>query len=338
MIDINDVVKSAILGTVVGDALGVPVEFTSRAERDREPVTGMIAYGTHSQPKGTWSDDSSMMLATMDSLILRKRFDPSDVMRRFANWRSEGDYTPYGKCFDIGITCSKAISSYLNGTEPLKCGGDREDDNGNGSLMRIMPGSLNRAVMGNYWDEDVIEDTVSFIHDLSSLTHAHPRSLIGCMIYTSICHELIYCEEKSLETLIQDAISKIMEFYQNAWEKNDWFEEAFLAEMKRDAYARLSDINHFKTIDRNKIRSGGYIVHTLEAAIWCLLNTGSYSECVLAAVNLGDDTDTVGAVAGGLAGLYYGYNDIPDEWLKVIAEKEWIDALCNDYSKTIPLT
>ena len=335
MIDKAYVVKSSIFGTVVGDALGVPVEFTSRAERDKDPVVGMMAYGTHSQPKGTWSDDSSMIIATMDSFILRRCFDPSDVMQRFANWRSAGDYTPYGKCFDIGITCSKAITSFLNGIEPLKCGGTREEDNGNGSLMRIIPGSLKRAVLEDYWDDNVLEDTVALIHDLSILTHAHPRSLIGCMLYTSICHELICGENRNLEILIQDAISKTMEFYQNAWERYDWFDNAFLFEIKNNAYARISNVQRFKAVSRNEIYSGGYIVHTLEAAIWCLLNTNSYSECVLTAVNLGDDTDTVGAVAGGLAGLRYGYDDIPGDWLQVIAGKEWIDGLCHDYAKTI---
>ena len=328
----KNIVKSAIFGVVVGDALGVPVEFTPRVDRDIDPVTGMIAYGTHSQPAGTWSDDSSMMLATMDSIILRRRFDPDDVMQKFADWLIKGDYTPYGKAFDVGTTCSKAITEFLHGTEPYKCGGKTEKDNGNGSLMRIMPGSLCCAASEEYWDEEKIGEASDFIHGLSGLTHGHPRSLMGCLIYTSICHELILGKDEPLEDRIQDAVGRTLEFYDHAWEKYSWFDEDFCVEIRNDAYVRLRNINEFKNLPRETIQSGGYVVHTLEAAVWCLLNTNSFPECVLAAVNLGDDTDTVGAVAGGLAGLLYGYNAIPEAWLKVIAKREWIEALCDDYA------
>lgn len=332
----TDTIKAGIFGTVVGDALGVPVEFSNRTERQKDPVTDMREYGTHNQPKGTWSDDSSMMLATMDSMIIRKGIRFDDIMDRFSGWLNTADYTPHGKVFDVGITCSNAISRYKNDhIDPLECGGIGERDNGNGSLMRIMPVSLYYGIKQDYWDEDVLDDAVDYIQEVSCLTHGHPRSLIGCVIYTSICHELIYRKAKSVHDAVQDAISKTRKYYDSAWEAHSWLDEKFRDEIKADAYGRLANLKSFELLPDDEIKSSGYVVHTLEAAVWCLLNSDSYSECVLKAVNLGDDTDTVGAVAGGLAGLCYGYRNIPENWIDAIVSKEWINGLCVDFEKLI---
>ncbi len=332
----RDVVNAGIFGTVVGDALGVPVEFTNRVERQKDPVTDMREYGTHNQPKGTWSDDSSMMLATMDSMIIRKGIRFNDIMDRFSGWLNNGDYTPYGKVFDVGITCSNAISKYNNNhIDPIECGGKGEHDNGNGALMRIMPVSLYYGIKQDYWDEDVLDAAVDYIQETTCLTHGHPRSQIGCVIYTSICHELIYRTDKPVCDVVQDAVSKTREFYNSAWEAHEWLDNTFSKEIKTDAYGRLADLTAFKKLSDEDIKSSGYVVYTLEAAVWCLLNSDSYADCVLKAVNLGDDTDTVGAVAGGLAGLCYGYKNIPEDWLEAIASKEWISGLCEDFGKLI---
>ena len=152
-----DVIRTGIFGVVVGDALGVPVEFTSRWERQRDPVTDMREYGTHSQPKGTWSDDSSMMFATMDSMIICDGIDYADIMKRFRSWNINGEYTPFGTVFDIGITCARAISHFRPGEDPLQCGLSGERDNGNGSLMRIMPVSLYCAMKEDFWEEEVLK-------------------------------------------------------------------------------------------------------------------------------------------------------------------------------------
>lgn len=134
----------AVLGLVVGDALGVPVEFKSRAELKANPVTDMIGYGTHNQPAGTWSDDSSMAIATMEWLGEMENAIPDYtlLMDKFSNWLMYGDYTPYGHTFDCGISTSRAIMNYGRGMDPLQCGGKTDYDNGNGSLMRILPVAL----------------------------------------------------------------------------------------------------------------------------------------------------------------------------------------------------
>ena len=335
MFDRIDVVKSGVFGTVVGDALGVPVEFSSRTMRKADPVTGMREYGTHNQPKGTWSDDSSMMLATMDSMIRCEGINYDDMMQKFAGWIRHGDYTPYGVVFDAGGTCAKAISRYAPGLDPCKCGGNGERDNGNGSLMRIMPVALYCAFDIDYYYGSIFNEYVEMIQNASSLTHGHPRSLIACVLYASICHDLIFRDDAPILVTLQKSVDETFKYYSNAWEGQPWFNEDFLKEIKADTYGGLRDLETFMHLPDSEIRGSGYVVHSLEAAIWCLLNSDSYEDCVLKAVNLGEDTDTTAAVAGGLAGLCYGYDHIPKEWIDVIASKEWILGLCDDFSELL---
>ena len=334
MNDFKYVVKSAMFGMAVGDALGVPVEFSDRAERDADPVTDMREYGTHNQPKGTWSDDSSMAFAAMDSLADNGRFIPEDVMKRFSDWYLNAEYTPYGRVFDIGITCSKAILKYQRGVDPLLCGGRGERDNGNGSLMRIMPFALMVAGREDYWSDDALKETVPILHDASSLTHGHPRSLIACVLYASACHELIWHPEGSTRDCLQEAVDKTFAFYEKGRGLFPWLQLEFQAELEKNAYGRLCDLMKFQALPKSSIRGSGYVLDTLEASFWCLLNSDDYAECTLKAVNLGEDTDTVGAVAGGLAGLRYGCDRIPAKWLNVLAKKEWIEGLCERFANT----
>ena len=327
-----DAIKAGIFGVVVGDALGVPVEFTSRAERKADPVVDMREYGTHSQPKGTWSDDSSMALAALDSIIQNGGINYDDMMERFRDWKINGNYTPHGRVFDVGITCSRAIAKYRPGVKATECGSAGERDNGNGSLMRIMPVSLYDALEEEYWNDTFVEEAAENAHGASSLTHRHPRSLVACLMHTSICHELIYRKDESIYMAIWKGIHGTFDFYERCASSLPWYDESFKGEMQADAYGRLRDLEAFMNLPDSEIKSSGYVVHTLEAAIWCLLNSDAYADCVLKAVNLGDDTDTVGAIAGGFAGLAYGYYSIPEEWLIVIVKKDWINKLCEDFA------
>lgn len=328
----EEIVRSGTFGVAVGDALGVPVEFSDRDERDADPVTDMREFGTHNQPRGTWSDDSSMAFAAMDSLADNGKFVPGDVMRRFSDWLLYADYTPHGRVFDVGMTCSRAIIAYGRGVDPVRCGGRGERDNGNGSLMRIMPFALVNAAREDYWEDSVIMETATLVHDASSLTHGHPRSLIACLIYASACHELIYGPADGAKACLQRAVEKTLAFYEGVGRDCPRCGEEFREELKGNAFGRLRNMGEFRRVPREGIRGSGYVADTLEAAFWCLLNSGDYAECVLKAVNLGDDTDTVGAVAGGLAGLYYGYGGIPGEWVGALAKKEWIEELCQRYA------
>lgn len=293
-------IKSVILGHAVGDALGVPVEFRSREFLKQDPVTGMTGFGTYPVPAGSWSDDTSMTLCALDSLA-KGRFDPEDIMRKFGDWYYRNEYTPTGKTFDVGSTCRNAISNYFEKQIDIRhCGLSEERANGNGSLMRILPFAL--YVYSH-------PDRLKELTDVgSSLTHSHLRTRIACYLYSLILIGLL--ETKSLGA-VQKGTAKAARIFGNT---EDWrFYEKLASIGKRPVW---------------EIRSSGYVVDTLEAAVWCLLTTGSYQECVLKAVNLGEDTDTVASVAGGLAGALYGYGAIPEEWLSALKKRENIEDLC----------
>lgn len=315
---------AAILGLVVGDALGVPAEFKSRAELKVNPIMDMIGYGTHNQPAGTWSDDSSMVIATMEWLSEMENNEPDYtlLMEKFGNWLLYGDYTPYENTFDCGISTSRAIMNYGRGMEPLQCGGQADYDNGNGSLMRILPVALWKSA--ELAGEEV--GGANFIFNVSAVTHAHVRSKIGCLIYSKLIADLLYAQNDDKFDAVQKSLLSCKCYLETIDDKQTIYEIG--------KYARLWNLDTFKNLDEDNIKSTGYVVDTLEAAIWCFLNTDSYKDCVLKAVNLGDDTDTVGAVAGGLAGLYYGLEEIPAEWIELLPKKEWIIELAKKMKRS----
>jgi ADP-ribosylglycohydrolase len=275
----------------------------------------MREYGTHEQPMGTWSDDSSMTLATIDSIKTLGRIDYKDIMDKFGDWCLYGDYTPFNDLFDIGSATTRAIVNYGRGAAPTLAGGDSENDNGNGSLMRILP-----ICLFLYERQKKVctseDECIYVIHEASSMTHRHLRSLIGCGIYYFLVKAILDWQGSPLERL-QEGMNNAYVYYRKDIQN--------LKELEH--YKRLIDLQQFQNLPENEIKSSGYVVDTLEAAVWCLINTKSYAECVLKAVNLGDDTDTVAAVVGGLAGLYYGYDNIPAEWIGVIQKREWIEEL-----------
>ena len=308
-------IQDGILGLAVGDALGVPVEFRNREGLKQQPVTGMRAYGTHHQPAGSWSDDTTMTLCTLESLT--KGVDYDDMMDRFCRWVDEGYMTPHGKLFDIGRTTLHALRLYSSGTPALQCGGTDVRDNGNGSLMRILPAIF---YLRREYGAACMEKAEAFtlIHNLSRLTHAHPISQMACGLYCDMANGLM--NGKNLAEAVNHAVLTKERWYGKQEEFSSWL-------------AKFDFINAemLAALPEEAIKSSGYVVDTLQAALWCLLTTHSYHECVLKAVNLGSDTDTVAAVAGGLAGILYGTESIPQNWLRVLAKKEEIVRLCNAF-------
>ena len=307
---------NGIMGVVVGDALGCPVQFESREEVARHPVIGMRGYGTFNLPEGSWTDDSSLTIALLESIRRVGEIDLDDIMENFMKWLYDGEFTPYGESYDIGRGTMQAINRYKKNRKAKKCGGDEEWNNGNGSLMRIMPACLYCSVMessGMYSDRDAID----VIHSVGGLTHAHIRSNIACGLYFFMAKYILF-REGSLQERIQEGLTQGFAFY-----------ESYLADKENlHYYDRLKDLEAFKSLPADKIKSTGYVVDALEAAVWSLITTDRFDQALLKAVNLGDDTDTVGAIAGGLAGLYYGYDSIPEEWLSAIKRREWIEEMC----------
>ena len=297
-------IKAVMFGHAVGDALGVPVEFRSRDHLKKNPVKDMMGYGTHNVPAGTWSDDTSMSLCELSSL-LNGNIDYDDIMKNFVKWSYDGEFTTDGVVFDIGNTCSNAIDNYFYSGKPAKkCGLTSERSNGNGSLMRIHPFVLYAYYNGINDDKEFID----MIASASSLTHAHKCSINGCIIYAYVLRELLNNPEKSSVYKGIDYAKSVRAFGCN--------------------YDRVFDCN-IDALSNADIKSSGYVVHSLEAALWCLLTTNSYEECVLKAVNLGEDTDTVAAIAGSLAGALYGIDAIPENWMGKLRKKEYIEKMCN---------
>lgn len=314
-------IKAVMIGHAVGDALGVPVEFASREEVDANPVEDMEGFGTYPYPAGTWSDDTSMSVAALDSLA-KGEIDWDEIMCNFGKWLHDGDYTPSGETFDAGRTCVKAIVNYFaNNTKAIESGGTDEYSNGNGSLMRIHPFSLFLYTKGNF--------DLQIIHNASALTHAHKRSQMACGIYSFVLWELLKSPSKAA---VVRGLSKAKRFYHEWDEMKSYYKMLF----RRIGLTELhfEDPDTFERAKRDEIKSSGYVVDTIEAAIWCLMNTHSYKECVLTAVNLGDDTDTIAAIAGGLAGALYGYEAIPQEWRNTLIKRDYIEEMCERANET----
>lgn len=303
-------ISGGLFGLAVADALGVPVEFTPRRILKENPVTGMRGFGTYDQPPGTWSDDTSLTLCLMDSLAQTEAPDYGDIMKNFASWLTEGKYTPHGEAFGVGHSTRKAILLSLSGKPPLECGGTALEANGNGSLMRILP-------MAYYlYPMDDPEACLREVHRISSLTHAHPLSKIACGIYVLLLTALL--KGKSCES----AVSAAGRYYSSHKEFSPWLEH----------FHRILDVSGLEKLSSPEISSSTYVIHSLEAAFWCFLTTDSYRGCVLKAANLGEDTDTVAAIAGGLAGTFYGKEDIPAEWIHALVRKDCLDEIMDRFT------
>ena len=265
--------RDAVYGLAIGDALGVPFEFSGRGSFE---CTKMVGYGFWDQPAGTWSDDTSMTIATAKSLKDNGgKILTHDMFDNFMQWADSEDFNCNGECFDIGGATGAALRTGIPQT------GERS--NGNGSLMRILP-----LAFVDCKDEE--------IRDVSAITHGHEISMQACVIYVHIAKRL----------LAGETIQKIIPTLN--------YEKPF---------DRLCMIDQ---LPEDEIKSSGFVVHTLEATLWVLAKYDNFKDTVLAAVNLGDDTDTTGAVAGGLAGIIYGVeDDFARECYEVLRGKEIID-------------
>ncbi|MDY6802712.1 MAG: ADP-ribosylglycohydrolase family protein [Cyanobacteriota bacterium] len=292
-------ILSGLIGVCVGDALGVPVEFSSREKRRKKPVTEMTGYGTYRQPPGTWSDDASLTLCLAEALC--EGFNLEAIARNFVRWYYEDYWTARGEVFDVGGTTSQAIFRLREGVPPTKAGGMGEFDNGNGSLMRILPLAFCYKTVD-------FPELIQRVHYCSSMTHAHLRSQIACGIYISIA----ICLLEGLEPKVAyiEGIKRIKVIYSTP---------KYASEMHLFSRILEGEIDSFPM---KEISSDTYVLHSLEAALWCFLNASSYAEAVLKAVNLGGDTDTTAAITGGLAGIYYGIDNIPSDWIEVLARKD----------------
>lgn len=295
-------VLGGILGLCIGDALGVPVEYRSRQSLREKPVTDLTGHGVHNQPPGTWSDDSTLSLCLAESLC--SGYDPSDVGERFVRALYEGYWTPGGKMFDVGGTTKEAIHRLKKRPEDPTTAGSRDEyANGNGSLSRILPLAFTLGGLGcaERWQR---------VAAVSSLTHAHQRTILACAFYVELALRLLVNQEPR-----QAYVGVCAHARKNLVENEE------ISHYQRFLSGKLDEA------PEDSIRSSGYVVDSLEASVWCFLTERTFRGVVLKAVNLGDDSDTTAALAGGIAGIAYGYSAIPSDWLDRLARRGEIEEL-----------
>lgn len=293
-------IKEVILGGVVGDAIGVPHEFKSRILLDNKPCIDMDGFGTHYQPMGTWSDDSSLTFCLMDGIIFGEDII-NQTSENFVKWLYECFWTPHGQVFDVGNATRNSIQSLKYGVSPEYSGGKTQDSNGNGSLMRISP-------LAFYCLNMELNERYELIKKVSSITHAHIISIKSCFYYIELLIGLINGNNLEESLIIADNNFKLI------------FGCEF-DELKKILNCEISKI------ERDNIYSSGYVIHTLSSAIWCVSTSQSYEISILKAVNLGNDTDTTAMVTGTISGLVFGYKNIPKKWLNKIVRLNDINEL-----------
>jgi ADP-ribosyl-[dinitrogen reductase] hydrolase len=290
MTTLEDRFKGCLIGLASGDAVGTSVEFQPRGSF--APVTDMTGGGPFHLKSGQWTDDTSMALCLAASLTECNGFDAFDQMQRYCRWRSEGYMSSTGKCFDIGNTVAEALNNFIATGEP-NSGPTREHSAGNGSIMRLAPVPM-------YFHFSV-RDSVYFSGESSRTTHGALECVEACQLFGTMLHRALSGDTKEAILLSHDATQ--------------------LKSKKIQAIAR----GDYKNKDYKDITGSGYVVDSLEAALWCFLSTDNFKDAILKAVNLGDDADTTAAVCGQIAGAYYGIDGIPAHWRSKLAMLDTIE-------------
>ena len=280
----------ALVGLAVGDALGTTLEF---ALRDQLPHhTEMVGGGPFDLEPGEWTDDTSMALCLADSLLANQGFDPIDVMDRYVRWWRYGENSSNGECFDIGNTTCEALLIYEETRDPMS-GPSHPLSSGNGSLMRLAPVPI--------FYQSNIAKAIEFSALQSRTTHASSEAVDACKFFATLL-------VKAIGGAQQDVL-----FGNIPWNGCDAVNEIAQGTWKRKS--------------RDEIRSTGYVIDSLEAAVWCVHGASSFEEAVVMAVNLGDDADTVGAITGQLAGALWSSDSIPQRWLRELKWRDHIEDL-----------
>ena len=314
----KNIVKNVLYGVAIGDALGVPVEFLYRDDvrniniQEMEGTDSNFNYGTRwgdMVPKGCWSDDTAMTLASIDALC-KNGYDPNAFMDKFILWLKEGKYSSLNYAFGLGGCCAKAINNYRRTNDAYNCGCTGEKDNGNGSLMRISPVCL-ALIASNYDTSERLE----ILNILGGVTHAHPISKLGNFIYLLFMEKLIETNDKD------KAFDYIINYnYEKYFDKNTISKYMHILSKK---FLELKDIEEKKN---------GYVVDTLEGVIFSIMNNDNFKDSILCSINLGYDTDTIGAITGSLAAILYGYDNIPKTWIRDLKNKEYLDEMIEKFS------
>lgn len=314
MENLNNKVKGAIYGLLIGDAVGVPYEFKSPAKLPPIDKIDMIPPADFSRtyptiPIGTWSDDGSQALCLLASLLHCQKLDQDDLMKRFANWYNVGYMAVDNHTFDVGVQTAQAIRNYTQGIAVEDCASNHEQANGNGSLMRTLPLAIWHSLK-NTSDEQLIADAYAQSH----VTHAHLRSKICCALYCLWAKAILHGQ--TINDAWKTAVDKLYAMFDS-----------------REETGELEELDFFiRPYDLADVSGSGYVVDCLKSA-YVALQEDSYEKVIKKAISLGKDTDTTACVAGGIAGLYHGFDNIPQKWVEQLREKETVEPLLADLLK-----
>lgn len=297
--ELSDRAVGALLGLAVGDAVGATVEFMPPGSF--EPVTDMVGGGPHRLEPGQWTDDTSMALCLAESLLECGSFDPLDQMQRYVRWYREGYLSSTGVCFDIGNATRAALHRFEQGGDPY-AGSEAPNTAGNGSIMRLAPVPL-------FFASDPLE-AVRYAGESSRTTHAAREAVDACRYMAALIVGALGGASKA--ELLDGFYSPVAELWKDA-----------------PLAARVAEVGggSFRRREPPAIRGSGYVVESLEAALWAFDRSSSFREGLLMAVNLGDDADTTGAVYGQIAGAHYGVEGIPGEWIERLTMRERVEEL-----------
>jgi ADP-ribosylglycohydrolase len=298
---VQDRKRGTLIGLAVGDALGAAVEFMQPGSF--EPVTDFRAGGPHGLEPGEWTDDTSLALALADSMG-QAGWDLNDQARRYVEWWRKGKYSVNGECFDIGVTTRSSLERFQQTGDARTSGNPAERASGNGSIMRLAPVPIRFAV----FLPDRLDELSILAAESSLPTHASPQCLSGCRYFAVVLAGLINGLDRD-EVLSPD------------WPLLRQLEEI------EPLHSEISNVaaGSFRQKQPPEIRGSGYVVRSLEAALWAFHDADNFEQAVLRAVNLGDDADTTGAVCGQLAGAYWGESGIPAKWRSTLARMDMIE-------------
>lgn len=292
-------VRGALIGLAVGDALGTTLEF--RAPGTFEPITDLVGGGPFGLPAGAWTDDTSMALCLAESLVETGGFEPADQLRRYVRWYRQGHLSSTGHCFDIGNTTRAALTQFEASGDPA-AGGTAASTAGNGSLMRLAPVPIAFAAEP--------AEAVRLAGESSRTTHALPICVDACRYFGALLVGAVRGASKDA------LLAPHYEPVPGLWDA-------------QPLHPKVADVaaGSFVAKQPPAIRGSGYVIDALEAALWAFASTDDYAACVLAAANLGDDADTTAAIAGQIAGAYYGVAGIPERWREKLVMGDRIEAL-----------
>lgn len=290
----KDRVKGALIGLACGDAVGTTLEFETRGTF--EPINDMVGGGPFDLEPGQWTDDMSMAMCLGHSLIYKHGFDPIDQMNRYCNWYQYGYMSSNGECFDIGVTVSSALRKYLETGDPFS-GPVDEFSSGNGSIMRLAPIPM--------YFHNRLQECVEYAGDSSRTTHGSAECIDSCRLFSTYIHKAFTANSK---------------------------EEVFNAggnEPNTEKVRAISSMDFMK-LSYEDLTGSGYVIESLESALWCFVNSSSFEDAILLAANIGNDADTTAAVCGQISGAFYGASGVPAKWKEKLTMSQEIDALADE--------